>query len=121
MFERLSAEHGPNFTAATAHISVYQGDRLIAQMKPAREYYRVKGSNVVSEVDVRRTLAGDLYLALEDMDQGRGLINLRAAIKPLVNWIWIGSSVMVVGTLAVLIAPLRRRTAGSPDDGKDTK
>ena len=120
-FDRLSAEHGPNFTSAIAHISVYDGREFIAELRPARAYHKVRGSNVVSEVDVRRTLAGDLYLVLEDVDQTRDLINLRIAIKPLINWIWIGSFVMIVGALAVLIASYRRKTVMSQDHGKDTQ
>ena len=44
-------------------------------------------------MDIRRTLAGDLYLALTEVDSASKLINLTIFIKPLINWIWIGSGV----------------------------
>ena len=57
-----------------------------------------------SEVDVRRTLAGDLYLAVTEVDTTGNLINLTAYIKPLINWIWIGCVLLVVGSALVLFA-----------------
>jgi cytochrome c biogenesis factor len=53
-------------------------------------------------------LAGDLYLALTEADRGSKLINLTIYIKPLINWIWIGSGLMVLGTALVLAAGLGR-------------
>jgi len=126
VYNDLTADHGPNFTAATAHISVYKSagpdaaipdvggtlagntGELIAKLTPTRAVYTASGK-AVSEVDVHRTLAGDLYLALTDLDSSSKLINLRILIKPLINWIWIGSTVMILGTLLVLITCHRRK------------
>lgn len=119
VYDGLKADHGPNFTAATASISVYKTTesndskaarshvgpkgKLIAQLAPAMVVYNASGK-AVSEVDIHRTLAGDLYLALIDLDGSSKLINLRILIKPLINWIWIGSVVMILGTVFVLIS-----------------
>ena len=108
-FDDLKVERGRNFTAVAADISVHRNGNLIAQLKPAKAYYSASKKNV-SEIDIRRTLAGDLYLALTEVDNSRKLINLHIMIKPLINWIWIGSFVMVLGTLAVLFSSLRRKT-----------
>ena len=108
MYDVLKADHGPNFTAATANMSVYKASELIANLKPARAVYTASGK-AVSEVDIHRTLAGDLYLALTDLDSSSKLINLRILIKPLINWIWIGSTVMIVGAVLVLTSYHRRK------------
>jgi cytochrome c-type biogenesis protein CcmF len=113
-FDDLKIEQGRNFTALAADISVRQGDELIAQLKPAKAYYSASRKNV-SEIDIRRTLAGDLYLALTEADNSQKLINLRIMIKPLINWIWIGSFVMVLGTLAVLLSSFKRKTIIAKD------
>lgn len=105
-FDALKAEHGRNFTAVTADISVYKDEELIVRLKPAKAFYHAS-QKTVSEIDVRRTLGGDLYLALTEVDKGRELINLHIMIKPLINWIWIGSFVMVLGGLAVLFSSHR--------------
>jgi len=107
-YENLKVEHGRNFTAVAADISVNKDEKLIAQLKPAKAFYGASKKNV-SEIDIRRTLAGDLYLALTEVDNSQKLINLRIMIKPLINWIWIGSFVMVLGTLAVLLSSFKRK------------
>jgi cytochrome c-type biogenesis protein CcmF len=81
---------------------------LIAELTPARAVYNA-GGKAVSEVDIRRTLAGDLYLALTDLDGSSKLINLRILVKPLINWIWIGNTVMILGVVLVLISRHRRK------------
>jgi len=117
-FEDLMAEHGPNFTAVTAVMSVRSGGRMIATLKPARAYYS-PGGKIISEVDVRRTLAGDLYLALTDVDQAGGLINLHIMVKPLINWIWVGVCVMILGVAMLLIWPYRLRIRSRGDDREE--
>ena len=49
-------------------------------------------------------MAGDLYLALTQVDSTTRLINLTIYIKPLINWIWIGNIVMVLGALLAIVA-----------------
>jgi cytochrome c-type biogenesis protein CcmF len=97
---------------------VHNGDKLIAGLKPAIASYR-PGGKTVREIDVRRTLAGDLYLAMTEFDRTQNLINLQVLIKPLINWIWIGSFVMVFGTLGVLLSPYRRKATVPEYPGKD--
>lgn len=117
-FDKLTNEDGPNFKAIVAHISVRSGGEMISEMKPAKAIYSASRQSI-SEVDVRRTLGSDLYLAIENVDSARGLISLRIMIKPLINWIWIGSFVMVLGALMVLLSPYRRKATASRGNGKD--
>lgn len=114
-FEDLKVEQGRNFTAVAADISVHKGEKLIAQLKPAKAFYGASKKNV-SEIDIRRTLAGDLYLALTEVDNSQKLINLHIMIKPLINWIWIGSFVMVLGTLAVLLSSFKQKAITAKDN-----
>ncbi|MHC4131562.1 MAG: cytochrome c-type biogenesis CcmF C-terminal domain-containing protein [Planctomycetota bacterium] len=108
-FDGLKANHGPNFTAVIADISVYKGDELIDKLNPSRAYYS-RTDKRTSEVDIRRTLAYDLYMALTDVDTTTELINLTILVKPLINWIWIGTIVSVVGTVLILFSSYRRKT-----------
>ena len=99
-----------------ANVSVYRGQTRIAQLAPAVAFYG-QSDKRTSEVDIRRTLAGDLYLALTEADSGSKLINLTIYIKPLINWIWIGSGLMVLGTAAR--ARGGSRTHATPHRGMD--
>lgn len=114
-FNDLKIEPGRNFTAVVADISVHKGEKLIARLKPAKAFYGASKKNV-SEIDIRRTLAGDLYLALTEVDNSQKLINLHIMIKPLINWIWIGSFVMVLGTLAVLLSSFKQKAITAKDN-----
>lgn len=109
-YDGLKADHGPNFTAVTANISVHKGQKLVAKLNPSQAYYS-RSDKRTSEVDIRRTLAYDLYVALTEVDNTSELINLTVLVKPLVNWIWIGSIVSVLGVILVLISSYRRKTA----------
>jgi len=64
-------------------------------------------------VDIRRTLARDFYLAVTEVDRARELINLTVLIKPLINWIWIGSTLLVLGAGLVLAGLLANRHGAS--------
>jgi cytochrome c-type biogenesis protein CcmF len=107
-FDSLSADHGPNFTAVAANIIVSKGTEVIATLNPSQAYY-YSGAEPISEVDIRRSLAGDIYVALSALDKTTQLINLRVLIKPLINWIWIGAMGLVLGTMLVLISFYRRK------------
>jgi cytochrome c-type biogenesis protein CcmF len=102
-FKGLRADHGSTFTSVTADLSVHRNDKLLR----------------TSEVDIRRTLASDLYVALTQVDNSNELINLNILVKPLINWIWIGSIVSVIGTILVLISFYRRRTTVLQSEEKD--
>lgn len=108
-FNNLKADHGSTFTAVTADLLVHKGDELIAQLHPSQAYYN-RSDKRTSEVDIKRTLAYDLYVALTQVDSSKDLINLNVLIKPLINWIWIGSVVSILGATLVLISFYRRRT-----------
>ncbi len=115
VYDGLKAHHGANFTAITADVSVYKGAERIDLLSPSVAFYAQSGKRT-SEVDVRRTLAGDLYLALTEVDNASKLINLTVYIKPLINWIWIGNTLMVVGVALVIAAAPGRRRGAPPGD-----
>jgi cytochrome c-type biogenesis protein CcmF len=113
-YEKLEGEHGPNFNAAIAVVSVTKDGKPAGRLRPAKAVYS-PGGRTLSEVDVRRTLAGDLYLAVTDVNVSTRMINLRIMVKPLINWIWIGSFVMVVGTVMVMMPLVGSRLRGSQE------
>ena len=115
VYDDLNADHGPNFTAITADVSVYKGAKRIDELSPSVAFYAQSGKRT-SEVDIRRTLAGDLYLALTEVDSATRLINLTVYIKPLINWIWIGNILMVVGASLVIVAVLGGRRGAPQGD-----
>ena len=53
---------------------------------------------------IDRTLGRDVYVALDAVDQARKIVRLKVLINPLINWIWIGSTISMLGTILVLIS-----------------
>ncbi len=116
-FEGFKADHGPNFTSLRADIKVEKDDKLFIQMHPSQAVYSDSGKHT-SEVDIRRSLAGDLYLALNEVDITNNLITLNVLIKPLVDWIWIGCAVSISGTILVLLSFYLRRKSSAEIEGE---
>ncbi len=115
-YDDLEADHGPNFTAVTANVTIRKQDKEVAKLKPALAFYSASGKRT-SEIDVRRTLAGDLYLAVTEVDNTTQVINMTILIKPLINWIWLGSIISSVGALLVLASVYRKRIGHSLTEG----
>ena len=116
-FEGFEAEHGPNYAAVKANIKVEKDDKLFFRMNPSQSVYSDSGKRT-SEVDIRRSLGGDLYLALNEADITNKIINLNVMIKPLIDWIWIGCIVSIFGTILVLVSSYLRKKTSSEAEGE---
>ncbi len=77
------------------NISINNGDIYA----PAITRYRAQGM-VVPTPSVKSGLFRDIYLVVDEVpEQTNGPIRLRAIIRPMVIWIWIGGLLMAVGSL----------------------
>lgn len=92
-------------------LDVYAGDSKVATLVPEKNYHYMLESPWVTEVAIRSNLKEDLYVILASLDED-GLAAFQIVINPLVNWIWIGSGVMLMGTV-ITAWPRRRTTTGA--------
>ncbi len=77
------------------NISINNGDIYA----PAITRYRAQGM-VVPTPSVKSGLFRDIYLVVDEVpEQTNGPIRLRAIIRPMVIWIWIGGLLMAAGSL----------------------
>ncbi|MCH8266976.1 MAG: heme lyase CcmF/NrfE family subunit [Acidobacteria bacterium] len=96
----LRETDNPNYSSQIASMELYRGDRLLGEMEPERRFYKAS-RQATTEVAIRPRLNEDLYIVYSGMtEQNRAVIS--AHINPLVNWIWIGTLVLVFGTLVCL-------------------
>lgn len=123
IYESLSdfnTEDGRN--VARAVVSVYKDGDYIAELYPRRDYYFEAQQNMTIP-GVRSTWEDDFYILLIDWQP----ITTQAATfkifhNPLVNWLWFGGFVLILGTLVAawpdrdpaLVPERRQRTAVSP-------
>jgi cytochrome c-type biogenesis protein CcmF len=89
----------------TGYMAIFRGGRQIDTMYPARWFYRKHEAEPTTEVAIRRSLAGDLYLTLvvNTQDISSQTASLELFVNPLVNWIWLGFGLMAIGTGIALL------------------
>ena len=102
----LTGEDNPNYAVQYAMLDLYRGDQMIDTLRPERRYYKAS-RQPTTEVAIRMRLNQDIYVVFSGLTQvpdgqtAKAVIS--AHLNPLVNWIWIGGLVLVLGTLIALI------------------
>ena len=87
----------------TAHTTVFRDGEELAQMYPARWFFRKHESEPTTEVAIRRTFAEDIYLVLAAFDLEEQSASMEIVVNPLVNWVWLGFGVLALGTGIALL------------------
>ncbi|MFC1903165.1 cytochrome c-type biogenesis CcmF C-terminal domain-containing protein, partial [Chloroflexota bacterium] len=84
-------------TVVTASLSIYNHGRLMGELVPEK-YFHHNYKQAVTEVAIRTILLEDLYVILVGWDED-GTAAFKVMVNPLVNWIWVGGAVLVLGGL----------------------
>jgi cytochrome c-type biogenesis protein CcmF len=87
----------------TADVTVFEGNKQIDQMRPARWFFAKHEDEPTTEVAIRRAVSEDLYLVLGSYNITTQEATYKIVINPLVNWIWLGFAVMALGTGLALL------------------
>ena len=115
LFTGAEKVRGPNYIADQGTLEVSRNGTWITTLKPERRFYPVAQSTT-TESAIRTTLTGDLYASLSDpaseVAGAQGAWTLRILYEPLVNFIWIGSALLVLG--GILSLSDRRLRVGAP-------
>jgi len=72
--------------------------RPAGQIIPLREFFIVQ-QQPMTIPDKRSTLADDLYVILAGWEGTGETATFKAYINPLINWLWIGGFVFIIGTM----------------------
>ena len=107
-FEEIARHDTPNFEFHGARMAVLRGDEQVGTLVPGQNFYRA-GQDPSTEVDIHHTLREDLYLIFLGLDPQTGRVTLKAYINPLINWIWIGGGVLILGSWFAMLPDLRDR------------
>lgn len=104
---------GANYVADRGELIVRRNGARIATLYPERRTYPIAGSST-TEAAIRSTMAGDLYASIGEpaAESERSKWTLRILYEPLVNFIWLGSVLIVFGGLTSLSD--RRLRVGAP-------
>jgi cytochrome c-type biogenesis protein CcmF len=110
--DSIEQVEGPNYKAQRANLTVTRNGQ-VGIMAPERRFYPASQSST-TEVAIRKTLGGDVYIALgEPVPNRPGAWRMRISHHPLVDWVFGGAGLIAVGGI-VSLAARRRRTAESP-------
>ncbi len=94
----------------TAELGVLRDGELVDTLTPARWWYFQLPEQPTTEVSRYMTVGEDVYASMQTVDMTSGSTQLRLFINPLVNWVWIGTIVMLFGS-AICIGTRRKRGA----------
>jgi len=103
-FVELTEEYeNPEFLTIEAKLVLWKDGKVVGTLQPGQHLYEDRGQ-YVSIPDKQSTLRGDFYTLLLDYDSMMGFVTIQASDNPLVNFMWFGALLMVLG--AVLAASL---------------
>ncbi len=94
-----------NYEAVGSLMEVYKSGKFLGTMRPEKRFYKKQEPS--TEVAILPSLSEDLYLILGSWNND-GSITLTVVINPLISWIWIGTAVVLFGTVWAVL-PRRRR------------
>jgi cytochrome c-type biogenesis protein CcmF len=111
-----SQDTNANYDTDYALIDVFHNGKKITQLTPERRFYTAAQENE-TRVAIHSTLARDLYVVFEGRNPDTDRPIIKVFLNPLVNWIWIGVFIVILGTAIALVpalTPTRVKPAEMP-------
>jgi cytochrome c-type biogenesis protein CcmF len=91
---------GKNMAQLIAELEVKKGEKLIGTAVPERRLYR-GFEQPFAEVAVLPGLGDEIFAVLLGLTEGGGA-SVKVNVNPLVNWIWIGGTILSLAPLFIL-------------------
>jgi cytochrome c-type biogenesis protein CcmF len=102
-YNALTVTQDPAKQMVTADLTITRDGKPFASMYPARWFFVGKEQEPTTEVALRRTAAEDFYVVLASYEAGDQSAHFQVHINPLVNWIWFGVGIMIVGSIIAFL------------------
>jgi cytochrome c-type biogenesis protein CcmF len=87
----------------TGHVTVFSDGKEIGTMTPARWFYEKRVDEPTTEVAIRRGVGEDLYIVLGGFEVADQSAVYKITVNPLVNWVWFGLGIMVIGSIISML------------------
>ncbi len=88
----------PGVENTEAILQVKRNGRDVGTIKPYREYF-VAQQQPMTIPDVDRYMMSELYVIVAGWEPGGTSATFKVFVNPLVNWLWLGGVIMVIGTI----------------------
>lgn len=105
--QSFTQDSNRNYDTEYALLDVFKGSKKITQLAPERRFYNAS-QTTSTMVALRSTLTEDLYVIYEGKNPDTGKPIIKVFINPLMNWIWIGVLIVVMGTFLALVPNMTR-------------
>jgi cytochrome c-type biogenesis protein CcmF len=110
---KIADGEAPGYHYLAARLDVFKEGVQVGELVPERRIYDKFGRQQFAEVDTVFSLGNELYASLLGLEQGSSKpgqeprVTVKVSVHPLVNWLWVGGTLMCVFPCIAL----RRRTA----------
>jgi cytochrome c-type biogenesis protein CcmF len=96
-----------------ANMTLSRNGKVLRTLIPRREIYQNSGQTMTIPA-TRSTLSEDFYVILAGWELGGSTATFRVHLNPLINWLWLGGLVFVIGTMVAVWpdAEAERRAVG---------
>jgi cytochrome c-type biogenesis protein CcmF len=101
--EEYTDDDNANYSSQAALLEVYKDGKFLTRLNPEERFFKASGGQPVHIVANHSTLREDLYVVYEGRNPDTDHPIIKIIINPLVNWIWIGVLVIVMGTGMALV------------------
>jgi cytochrome c-type biogenesis protein CcmF len=108
--QTYTQDSNKNFDTEYALLDVFKGGKKVTQLAPERRFY-LASQTPSTMVALHSTLASDLYVIYEGRNPDTDKPIIKVFLNPLMNWIWIGVLIVVMGTFLALVPNLTRTPA----------
>ncbi len=108
--QTYTQDSNKNYDTEYALLDVFKGGRKITQLAPERRFYQASQTSSTM-VALHSTLASDLYVIYEGRNPDTDRPIIKVFLNPLMNWIWIGVLIVIVGTFLALAPNMTRSAA----------
>jgi cytochrome c-type biogenesis protein CcmF len=108
--QSFTQDSNKNFDTEYALLDVFKGGKKITQLAPERRFYQASQTSSTM-VALHSTLASDLYVIYEGRNPDTDKPIIKVFLNPLMNWIWIGVLIVVMGTFLALVPNMTRTQA----------
>ena len=108
---------GDHKTTYTGYVKVFTKEgKLVTDMDPARWVFAKLPDQPTTEPSINVDGVDDVYLAMLGFQQGPDEVaNFRLFLNPLINWVWLGFVLLMIGTGICLVPEsIARRARKAP-------
>ncbi len=84
-----------------AAVAVSRNGRPVGGLQPRRDFF-IEQEQPMTVPAIRHTAGDDLYLVLAGWENSGQTATFKAYVEPLINWLWLGSVVFILGTLVAM-------------------